>query len=98
MLKTIAAVAVLAIAGGAIAPAAFADVSVNVGVGSDGTYKHKHHVALADPAPVRKHAHVYYSGDYAYVARDNGATIVHAYPGVDVFVGAGGSVSVNVAY
>lgn len=96
MMKTLFAAGVIGLAGLVAAPAAFADVAVNVDVNG---YKHHRHVHAVAEAPRRHlHSHVYYNGDYAYVARDNGATIVPAYPGVDVFVGAGGGVSVNVGY
>lgn len=66
----------------------------------EGTYwqHHRHvHVAYATPARHHRH-HVYYSGTYANVSRDDGSTTVYAYPGVSVFVGAGGGVSVSVGF
>jgi len=97
MLKTIVTAAALALAGLIAAPAAFADVSVNVNGDGNWYRHHRHHAAVAVKSH-SGHGHVYYDGAYAHVSRDNGATIVHAYPGVDVYVGAGGGVSVNVGY
>ena len=73
------------------ASAATADVNVVVKT-------HHRHAVVVEAAGGGKHHHVYYTGEHAYVAKDGGATIVHAYPGVDVFVGSGGNVSVNVGY
>ena len=97
MLKSISVGAAFAVGSVLFASVAFADVSVNVDGSTYVSHHHRHHaVALAQIQS--KHSHVYYNGSYAYVARDNGATVVHAYPGVDVYVSAGGGVSVNVGY
>jgi hypothetical protein len=96
MIKRLSSVGLISLAVLVAAPAAFADVAVNVN--ADGYKHHRHHRVVAEAPRRHRHSNVYYNGDYAYVARDNGATIVHAYPGVDVFVGAGGGVSVNVGY
>jgi len=99
MLKLTIAATVLGLASLIAVPAALADVSVNVDTNSYGyLHRHHHHVVVAEAVHRHRHGHVYYNGDYAYVSRDNGATFVHAYPGVEVLVGSGGGVSVNVGY
>ena len=55
-----------------------------------------HHRAYK--ASEHKGSQVYYSGTYANVYRDNGATYVHAYHGVSVYVGQGGGVHVSVGF
>ena len=96
MLKSIA-VAAIAVASLSLTSAAFANVNVNVNVSSWKKHHH-HHVAQLDAPRHPKAAKVYYSGAYAHVARDNGATHIWAYPGVSVFVGSGGGVSVNIGF
>jgi len=93
MVKTVLAALVLGAAGFAMAPAASANAVVVVNGTSYWQAHHSHRWLAAQSG-----RHVYYDGAYANVSRDNGATIVHAYPGVDVFVGANGGVSVNIGY
>jgi hypothetical protein len=90
MMKPAIVAVMLATAGLALAPAAVAHSYVSVNV--DGVWvKHKHrHVAQGDK--------VYTSGTYAKVWRRGGATYVHAYPGVRVFVGSAGGVSVSLGF
>jgi len=94
MLKTVLSVFALS---AAIAPAAMADVPVAVGQGN-GWHGHQARHRLADATRRHGPEAIYYSGAYASVSRDNGATIIHAYPGVDVYVGGEGGVNVSVGY
>ena len=98
MLRTTLAAAIIGLAGLVATPSAFADVTVNVDGNGSWYQHHRHHVALTEVSHHVQKGHVYYDGAYAYVARGNASTVVHAYPGVDVFVGAGGDVKVSVGY
>ena len=98
MFKSILTTAVLTVAGLSFAAGASAHSLVNVNV--DGVWvKVRHHRVAQLQMPKRRVAQrVYYSGDYAHVSRRAGATYVYAYPGVRVFVGHGGGVSVSIGF
>jgi hypothetical protein len=96
MLRVFVTASAMAVASLMIATAAIAhnSVSVNVAAGDDWRNQKIAHRAPKHPAAKR----TYYSGAYASVARADGATYVHAYPGVRVYVGAGGDVDVSIGF